>query len=44
MKQKLTGSKVTFKEAMAKVLPPEIINRGMWGFALAFGTWFKPGE
>jgi asparagine synthase (glutamine-hydrolysing) len=43
---KLTGTrtKVVLKEALADILPQEIVNRGKWGFAVPFGTWFNSGE
>jgi asparagine synthase (glutamine-hydrolysing) len=44
MKLKWTKTKVVFKEALADVLPKEIVSRGKWGFAVPFGTWFKNGE
>ena len=44
MKLTWTRNKVIFKEAMANVLPSEIIHRGKSGFAVPFGAWFKGGE
>jgi asparagine synthase (glutamine-hydrolysing) len=44
MKLTWTQKKVIFKEAMANVLPPEILSRGKSGFEVPFGTWFKDGE
>ncbi|MBS0153957.1 MAG: asparagine synthase (glutamine-hydrolyzing) [Nitrospira sp.] len=44
MKLTWTSNKVILKEAMANVLPPQIIHRGKRGFAVPFGTWFKDGN
>jgi asparagine synthase (glutamine-hydrolysing) len=44
MKLTWTQNKVIFKEAMAHVLPREILSRGKSGFEVPFGSWFKDGE
>jgi asparagine synthase (glutamine-hydrolysing) len=44
MKLTLTRNKVIFKEAMADILPPEILSRSKSGFEVPFGTWFKDGD
>ncbi|MDT7041562.1 asparagine synthase (glutamine-hydrolyzing) [Candidatus Nitronereus thalassa] len=44
MKLEGQNSKSILKEALADVLPQEIVNRGKSGFAVPFGGWFKSGE
>jgi asparagine synthase (glutamine-hydrolysing) len=44
LKLRGTDTKIIFKEALADVLPAEIVNRGKWGFAVPFGNWFRSGE